>query len=98
MISPKYGLDGQDFLLFSAVLPHKVWRGHGDPRCLDKAHRKVNREMRKAVVGDLGLLPLPDIRVELDHLYCPDGIHMSDDSNDMFLKDLHVGFCAVLGC
>lgn len=31
-------------IIFSAVLPHKVWWGLGDPHCLDKTRNKVNRK------------------------------------------------------
>lgn len=86
-------------VIFSALLPRKVWRGQGNLRCLDKARRKVNREMRKAMVGGLGtFLPHPDIRVELDHLYRPDGVHMSAARNDVFLGDLRLGLSGLLGC
>lgn len=84
-------------MFFSAVLPRKVWCGHRDPSCLDKARVKVNREMRKAMVGGLGLfLPHLDIRVEFGHLICLDEIHVSDEGNDVFLKELCLGLCAVL--
>lgn len=42
-------------IVFSGVMPHKVWCGHGDPRCLDRASRKLNREMRKVMVGSWSL-------------------------------------------
>lgn len=52
-------------IAFSALLPCQIWQGQGDPRCLDKARRKVNWEMKKAMVAGLGqFLPHPDIQVE----------------------------------
>lgn len=80
------------FLSFATT----VWRGQGDPRFLDRACCKVNQEMRKALEGGLGLFLLHlDIQVECLQLHCPDGIHVSEVSNDVFLADLQR---AALGC
>lgn len=40
-------------LVFLVLLPHRIWRGLGDPRYLDRARQEVNREMRKAMLRDL---------------------------------------------
>lgn len=87
------------YIIFSAVLPHRVWWGQGDPRCLGKVCYQVNREMKKALIRSLGqFLPHPDIRVEFAQLNRLDVIHMPEEGNDMFLKDLRLGLCAALGC
>lgn len=50
------------------------------------------------MLGGLGqcLLHL-NIRVELTHLYRPDGIYMSDEGNEIFLRDFQLGLHTALG-
>ncbi|XP_015268388.1 PREDICTED: dual specificity protein phosphatase 12 isoform X1 [Gekko japonicus] len=86
-------------IVWSAMLPRHVWQGVGDPRCLDRARRKVNRELRNALVGGLGqYLPHPEIRIDVVDLYREDGVLLSDKGNDIFLADLQQGLRAALGC
>lgn len=85
-------------IVWSAMLPRLVWRGEGDPRCLDLARRKANRELKKALQAGLGVfLPHPGIQVTSRDLYRDDGVHLSDKGNDLFLQDLRQGLLTAIG-
>lgn len=67
--------------------------GLGDSCCLNTVRRKVNREMRKAMLGGLGqFLPHLDIWVEFTHLY-----RLPLEGNDIFVRDIQLGLRAALG-
>lgn len=38
-------------MVLSVILPWCVWYGIGDLKCLDRAHRKANRELGKVMTG-----------------------------------------------
>ncbi|XP_061495666.1 uncharacterized protein LOC133390651 [Rhineura floridana] len=76
-------------LLWSDLLPRRVWRGVWNPWALDRARKKVNRHIRLALLGHGDLaIPHPHIQHSEVELYRADGVHLSDAGNDFFLKDL----------
>ncbi|XP_060108061.1 keratin, type II cytoskeletal 7-like [Heteronotia binoei] len=85
-------------ILWSAILPRRVWRAAWDPVGIDRARRKANRAIKKALCGGLGIyLPHPAIRVEMADLYLQDGVHLSMKGNGAFLNDLRLGLRLALG-
>ncbi|XP_061440306.1 uncharacterized protein LOC133364152 isoform X2 [Rhineura floridana] len=76
-------------LLWSDLLPRRVWRDVWDPVGIDRARKKVNRQIRLALLGHGGLvIPHPQIQPQKGELYRADGVHLSDAGNDLFLGDL----------
>ncbi|XP_060092837.1 dual specificity protein phosphatase 12 isoform X1 [Heteronotia binoei] len=85
-------------IVWSAILPRRDWSSVGDPKCLERARLKVNRELRKAMADGLGhFLPHPGIRANLPDLYSGGGVLLSDKGNDIFLEDLQHGLQEALG-
>ena len=70
-----------------------VWRARCDPRCIDKAHMGVNREVSRAIRAKEGvsIILYPDIRVSCPELYREDRVQLSDLGLDLFLHDLQGG-------
>ena len=74
------------------MLPRRHWREGRDFTGLNRAVRKVNREMRLFLQKRQGwVIPHPDIVISRPELYRADGVHLSDAGNDIFLRDLQVG-------
>lgn len=80
------------FIVWSAMIPRRLWRGSWYPCALDRARRKANRELRKSLEGSFGLyVPHPGFHVDFTHLYSDDGINLSEAGNKLFLEDLQQG-------
>ena len=62
--------------------------------CLNRACRKLNKEVCRAVVHGLGLI-IEHAEIHLDQpwLYKGDGVHLLDDVLEVFLTNLQRGLC-----
>ncbi|XP_070593938.1 uncharacterized protein [Erythrolamprus reginae] len=79
-------------LVWSWILPRKVWRFAQHPRAIDKQRIQVNKEIGKLILAEGGfIIRHPDIRIHIPDLYRPDGVHLTDVGNDIFLTDLQRG-------
>ncbi|XP_042315071.1 uncharacterized protein LOC121926287 isoform X1 [Sceloporus undulatus] len=84
-------------LIWSAMLPHQVWKCGCDPHILNRARRWVNNKIHNAMNGGLGFyLAHDDIMLLRPELYRADGIHPSEVGNQIFLRDLQAGVAACL--
>ena len=80
------------WIVWSDMLPRRTWREGWFPQGLNRAVKKVNREIRLALMYRRGwVINHPEIFIHRADLYRPDGVHLSDVGNDIFLHDLHVG-------
>ncbi|XP_061489540.1 uncharacterized protein LOC133387851 isoform X2 [Rhineura floridana] len=87
-------------LVWSDILPRRKWNCTGDPRGMDRARKKVNRQIQRALC-DLGgsVIHHPEVGHDRLELFRPDGIHLTDMGNDIFLGDLQRGLHQILiGC
>ncbi|XP_054830943.1 uncharacterized protein LOC129326671 [Eublepharis macularius] len=85
-------------IMWSAMLPRRVWREARDRRAIERARMKANRAIQKALGDGLGVyLPHPRIRAEVAGLYRKDGVHLSEAGNQIFLNDLRQGLRLALG-
>ncbi|XP_062981479.1 zinc finger protein 318-like [Elgaria multicarinata webbii] len=79
-------------IIWSNILPRRQWREGGDVRCLNRAVKKVNREIRLTLKDQQGSVIFhPAILPSREELYRADGVHLSNEGNDIFLQDLQVG-------
>ncbi|XP_054840374.1 uncharacterized protein LOC129333070 [Eublepharis macularius] len=79
-------------IIWSAILPRRVWREALDPVGIERARHRANRALEKALGRGLGIyLPHPAIKAEVADLYRSDGVHLSVSGNDIFLEDLRQG-------
>ncbi|XP_054838220.1 uncharacterized protein LOC129336467 [Eublepharis macularius] len=79
-------------IIWSAILPRRIWREALDHDAVERARRKANKAMFKALCAGLGIyLPHPRIRDTYANLYRGDGIHLSVQGNEIFLTDLRQG-------
>ncbi|XP_053159346.1 uncharacterized protein LOC128347973 isoform X2 [Hemicordylus capensis] len=84
-------------LVWSNLLPRTRWRGQGGPLCFNRARKKVNKAVGRAITALGGtIIQHPDIRVQDATLYRGDGVHLSDQGNEVFLRDLQRGLQEVL--
>ena len=82
----------ETWIVWSNMLPRRLWREGWNPKGLNRAVWKVNREIRLALAGHRGcVISHPAILPSRPELYRPDGVHLSDAGNDIFLQDLHEG-------
>ncbi|XP_054828286.1 uncharacterized protein LOC129324873 [Eublepharis macularius] len=85
-------------VIWSEMLQRRVWREALNPKAIERARRKTNHDIRKALGQGLGIyLPHPRIRAEFANLYRGDGVHMSPEGNELFLDDLRQGLRVALG-
>ncbi|XP_061463786.1 uncharacterized protein LOC133389964 [Rhineura floridana] len=87
-------------LVWSDILPRRRWNCAGDPRGMDRARKKVNRQIQRAL-RDLGgsVIHHPEVGHNKLELFRPDGVHLTDKGNDIFLRDLQKGLHQILiGC
>ena len=62
-----------------------------EARGLNRGVKKVNREIRLALLGRQGgVIQHPVILSSRKDLYRAAGVHLTDAGNDIFLQDLHV--------
>ncbi|XP_054836942.1 uncharacterized protein LOC129330780 isoform X2 [Eublepharis macularius] len=84
-------------IMWSAILPRRVWREALDHEGVERARRKANKAMFKALGAGLGVyLPHPQIRDTYADLYRGDGVHLSFKGNEIFLNDLRQGLWLAL--
>lgn len=77
------------WVIWSTIIPRKLWRNAMDPRTMNKAYKNANREIVRVLHGGLGqFLPHTQISVLRMKLYRPDGVHLSEVDLDIFLADL----------
>lgn len=78
-----------NLIVWSAILPCKVWQGVSDPMNIDRAHRKTNKEIGRAIEAGLGLcLGYPNIQFHCPDLYQQDRVHLSLHGNELFLQGI----------
>ncbi|XP_054826926.1 uncharacterized protein LOC129336105 isoform X1 [Eublepharis macularius] len=79
-------------IIWSAMLPRRVWREALHRPAIERARMKANRAIQKALGEGLGIyLPHPRIRATFADLYRGDGVHLSASGNEVFLDDLRQG-------
>lgn len=72
-------------IVWSAIIPRHTWRATLSVGQADRAWRNANRELRKALVSELGqYISHPELRAEELRLYCDDGVHLSEEGLDIF--------------
>ncbi|XP_054828798.1 uncharacterized protein LOC129341752 [Eublepharis macularius] len=85
-------------IMWSAMIPRRVWREAEDRTAIERARMKANRAIQKGLGEGLGVyLPHPRIRAEFPDLYRGDGVHLSQAGNVIFLTDLRQGLELALG-
>ena len=79
-------------IIWSCMLPRLVWREGSDHLALEQARRRANSETYKELLryGDMSIQH-PEIVRSRRALYRQDGVHLSDQGNDLFLEDLQKG-------
>ncbi|XP_061482163.1 uncharacterized protein LOC133384266 [Rhineura floridana] len=84
-------------LVWSDMLARRVWRGAFHPNRIDRSRKWVNRNVR-ALVLSLGgaYIPHDRTRFHAPHLFCDDGVHLSEQGCDFFLEDLMLGLRGLL--
>ena len=86
------------WIVWSNMLPRRNWREGRDVTGLNRAVKKVNRELRLFLQYRQGwVIPHPDIVISRPELYRADGIHLSDVGSDIFLRVLQVGLLPWVG-
>lgn len=84
-------------LVWSTMLPRRVWRGVYNPVRVDKARRWLNNVIGRSVLTGGGtVIPHHGIRFLLPQLFRPDGVHLSTHGTDLFLSDLQLGLRGLL--
>lgn len=77
-------------IVWSALLPRRVWRGARKPGAIDKARKEVNREVAEFCAGrGISRLCHDLIVFEVPALFRADGVHLSFLGNEIFLSDLY---------
>lgn len=84
-------------LLWSEQLPRRAWRHARSVRRIDVARKRLNAYIGNRVAAQGGgVVRHPMIGWKDAHLFRPDGVHLSNEGNVLFLKDLQQGILDVL--
>ena len=76
-------------IIVTALVPRRVWRGAVNGSAVERARRKVNREMRRfCSLKGLCWLEHEEIKKESAALYRQDGVHLSFLGNGFYLLKL----------
>ncbi|XP_066475283.1 uncharacterized protein [Tiliqua scincoides] len=79
-------------ILWSDLLPRRVWRYASNVKKIELARKKVNSYVRRAVLRHGGgVISHPGISYDVPQLFRSDGVHLSVFGNDVFLRDLQQG-------
>ncbi|KAJ1182005.1 hypothetical protein NDU88_007203 [Pleurodeles waltl] len=76
-------------VVWTAFIPRRVWRGVRKPGAVEKARRKINKEMR-TYCSEQGFTYLEhtDIRFEYAEFFRGDGVHLSFVGMELYLLQL----------
>lgn len=79
-------------ILWSNLLPRRIWRGARSVRRIDVTRKRVNAYLGRVVVeqGE-AVIQHPAIGFRQPALFHSDGVHLSPTGNDLFLADLQKG-------
>uniref|UniRef100_A0ABM5FV92 SGNH hydrolase-type esterase domain-containing protein n=1 Tax=Pogona vitticeps TaxID=103695 RepID=A0ABM5FV92_9SAUR len=84
-------------LVWSTIIPRRIWKRARHFWSVNKAQRSINREVGRAVCGSLGqVIGHHRIRLDRPELYRPDGVHLSERGLDVFLEDVKGGLLCEL--
>ena len=84
-------------IVWSTMIPRYTWRLCCNPQCINRARREVNKEVWRAMCNGLGsVIGYPEIQLTRPDLYRNHGVHLSEYSTEVFLKDLQEGLRAEL--
>lgn len=79
-------------ILWSEVLPRSNWRYSTDGKAMERARKRLNSYAGKLAI-DMGggYLRHPILCSDWGRFECPDGVHLSDEGNVVFLKQIRNG-------
>lgn len=84
-------------IVWSAMLPRRVWREALDAKAIERARKKANWEVGRTLLGGPGsYVSHPEIQAADGSLYRGDGVHLSEKGNQLFLESLRQGLLKVL--
>ncbi|XP_069098457.1 uncharacterized protein [Pleurodeles waltl] len=73
-------------VVFTAFVPHRVWRGARKPGAIERARRKLNKEMKGFCVGrGVTFLEHLDLKFEDAEFFRDDGVHLSFIGMELYL-------------
>ena len=86
------------YLMWTELVPQRVWRGAAKPLAIDKARRKVNAEM-SCVCRDGGCWRVahPGITYKDAGFFRGDGVHLSTVGMEMYLMSSREAVAAAPG-
>ncbi|XP_015262016.1 PREDICTED: uncharacterized protein LOC107106395, partial [Gekko japonicus] len=85
-------------IIWSAMIPRKVWLDVLNPKRNNRALRNINKNIKNFLDTGLGrFLPHPCIKPHCMEVFGPDGVHLSEQGNDIFLEDIRQGLQEALG-
>ena len=79
-------------LVWSQILPRTRWRYSSNNDAMERCRLKVNRVAAKSVLKLGGCyIKYPDLIKNIDQFLMPDGVHLNELGNDVFLNNLQGG-------
>ncbi|XP_062583284.1 uncharacterized protein LOC134245048 [Saccostrea cucullata] len=79
-------------LVWSQMLPRNKWRYSGDNKAMERSRLKANR-VAASLVLELGgcYIKYPDLLKNISQFLLPDGVHLNDLGNKLFLNNIQGG-------
>ncbi|XP_053146440.1 uncharacterized protein LOC128342727 [Hemicordylus capensis] len=76
-------------IVWAEWLQRRAWRGVQNLRGIERARRKASAAIGKLVVADGGsVLHQPGLLARFPHLFRPDGVHLSEEGCDIYIRNL----------
>lgn len=89
---------GRCDVMWSEIVPRRVWRGARDPVAVEHSRYRTNLAMRKFLVKrGMGCIRHELIQAKVEGYYEPDGVHLSQVGMDLVLLDFQEALGAA-GC
>lgn len=76
-------------IIWSQILPRRNWRFSQNCKAMEQGRRRINSALAAVVIKAGGAyIKYPDILCDNSSLFQPDGVHLSDIGNDIFLNTI----------
>ncbi|XP_078522780.1 uncharacterized protein LOC144791868 [Lissotriton helveticus] len=85
-------------IIWSEFIPRRVWRGAERPGAIDRARRKINREIREFCAREgVGRMEHPELRYGAIYFFREDGVHLSRYGMELYIIQMKEALDAALG-
>ncbi|XP_078540719.1 uncharacterized protein LOC144826212 [Lissotriton helveticus] len=85
-------------VIWSEFIPRRVWRGAERPGAIDRARRKINREMRVFCAKEgVGRMEHPELCYGANYFFLEDGVHLSRYGMELYIVQLKEAIDGALG-